>query len=126
VIVPGPLVWHSAELTTQPSTTTLDLCISLAETFNSQVLPQPGQQCEPAFEDDRNQCISASGLLQCVSSSPSQHARPVQNSDTTFAHKTFAQKHLPKDICPGRPLLIIILQLLTFAHKTFAQKDVYP
>jgi hypothetical protein len=35
----------------------------------------------------------------------------VFNGDPTFAHTTFAQRHLPRT---------------TFAQKTFAQKDIFP
>jgi hypothetical protein len=47
--------------------------------------------------------------------------------DPTFAHTTFAQRHLPRDICqerhlPRRHLPRRHLPRKTFAHKTFAQK----
>jgi hypothetical protein len=46
--------------------------------------------------------------------------------DPTFAHTTFVQRHLPRDICPERHLPRRHLPRRHLPRKTFAQMDICP
>jgi hypothetical protein len=48
------------------------------------------------------------------------------DGDPTFAHTSFAQRLLPRDICPERHLLRRHLPRRHLPRKTFAQMDICP